>query len=354
MNITDEYIPRPTSYRIARRFTHVCFARPQQSQHTDDEILSAQRIGPTRCEVQEPVNDRLVIPIDSPPQPLVTADPSAQYLFWESDGVKLYCGDALAVLKTLPAASVSTIVTSPPYAEQRKHQYGGIPAHRYPVWTANWMMAVQHALCRDASILINIREHIRNGQISDYVHKTRLLVREIGFNECEELQWIKPNGPPLGSTQRPRRCYERILWFGLSGHAYFDSKANGSPTQKLGFIDKHVVASPTGIYHGYSEGFTAGISRSPDFVAIPVGTNKSGRGHPAPYPVELAAWLVCGWSRPGAIVLDPFVGSGSTGVAAVKTGRNFIGIEQSPEYCAIAKERIEVALQTLATKVPRS
>ena len=347
-------IPRPTSYRIARRFTHVCFARPQQSQHTDDEILSAQRIGPTRCEVQEPVDDRLVIPIASSPQPLVTADPSAQYLYWETNGVKLYCGDALEILKTLPNSSVSAIVTSPPYAEQRKHQYGGIPEDRYPEWTAQWFLAAKKALCPDASILVNIREHIRDGQISDYVLKTRLHLRERGFIECEELIWLKQNGPPLGSTKRPRRGWERILWFGLTGDVFYDTRANGIPSTRIGFMDKHVVASPTGIYHGYSDGFTTGIGRAFDYVAIPVGTNKSGRKHPAPYPVALAEWLVRGWSPPNSTTLDCFMGSGSTGVAAVQTGRNFIGIEQRLEYCAIAKERIEVALQTLATKVPRS
>lgn len=66
----------------------------------------------------------------------------------------------------------------------------------------------------------------------------------------------------------------------------------------------------------------------------------SGKGHPLPKPVALMEWLVTRLSRPGELVLDSFLGSGTTAVAAKKLGRHFLGFEISPEYCRIARERI--------------
>jgi site-specific DNA-methyltransferase (adenine-specific) len=68
--------------------------------------------------------------------------------------------------------------------------------------------------------------------------------------------------------------------------------------------------------------------------------------HPAPFPLEIPKRALTLWTFPGDTVLDPFCGSGTTGVACVQTGRNFIGIEVFEEYCAIARKRItEAAMQ---------
>ena len=292
----------------------------------------------------------------SPPQSgavqdLLVGGAAGKSIYWRTDGVTLYCGDSFQILPSLSPGSVDAIITSPPYAEQRKAQYGGIPANRYPVWTANWLMAAEKALQPHASILINIREHLREGEIDDYVHKTRLLVRDIGFVECDELIWIKPDAPPLGSPYRPRRSWERILWFGLTGKAYCNAKANGTPSKRIGFPADEVGAPTKELVAGYSAGFVSGTSRHRDYVEVPVGLNERGVDHPARYPTELAEWLVLGWSPLGSTVLDPFMGSGSTGIAAVRNGRKFIGIEMDEHYCAIAKERIEKAiLETGATR----
>lgn len=268
-----------------------------------------------------------------------------QRVYWQSEGVTLYCGDAIQVLSTLRASSIDAIVTSPPYAQQRQKAYGGIDPRRYPVWTANWMMAAEPLLKQNASVLINIREHIRGGQISDYVHKTRLLLRDIGFIECEELVWIKPDGSPLGSSKRPRRSWERILWFGLTGKAYCDTKANGVESQRIGFPADQVGDPTKDLVAGYSEGFVTGISRHRDYVECRLALNERGVDHPARYPTPLAQWLVRGWSKPGSTILDLFMGSGTTGVAAILEGREFVGIDREEHYCAMAQERIEKALR---------
>ncbi|HUV67951.1 MAG TPA: site-specific DNA-methyltransferase, partial [Sedimentisphaerales bacterium] len=78
----------------------------------------------------------------------------------------------------------------------------------------------------------------------------------------------------------------------------------------------------------------------PDIWRIP-GGNGHIKGHKAVFPVDLASRAIAGWTRPGDLILDPFCGSGTTCVAAKKLGRNYIGIDISPEYCAIARKRLE-------------
>ena len=65
--------------------------------------------------------------------------------------------------------------------------------------------------------------------------RTRLALREVGWHECEELIWLKPNAPPLGSKLRPRRAWESILWFSRSAQPYADLKACGKESDRLGF-----------------------------------------------------------------------------------------------------------------------
>lgn len=236
-------------------------------------------------------------------------------------------------------------MTSPPYAQQRKRQYGGIAPAEYPEWTVAWMSAAAKLLTQRASILINIREHVSNGEMSDYVLRSRLALRDAGFIECDEEIWDKPDAPPLGDPKRPRRSWERILWFSLSRRPYCDPRANGKMSNRIGYPADVVGKATRGCVAGFSDGFRSGIARHRDLVTIRCGSNERGVNHPAKYPVELAAWLIRGWSPPGSTVLDLFNGSGTTGVAAVENERMFVGVEVREDYCEIARTRIEKALQ---------
>src|SRR5271157_519246 len=144
-------------------------------------------------------------------------------------------GDCLDLIPTLEDESVSLVVTSPPYAQQRSGHYEGIPEEDYPDFTVNWMTAFAPKMTPDGSVFLVIRPHLRGGVLSDYVLRTRLALREAGWKECEELVWIKPNAPPLGSLRRPRRTWESVLWFSKSPQPYCDLKACGRESDRLGF-----------------------------------------------------------------------------------------------------------------------
>ena len=265
---------------------------------------------------------------------------------YQSHNAALYVGDCVKVMSSLPDESVDGIVTSPPYAMQRKSTYGGVPEKDYPEWTVRWMSEARRVLKQDGSAIINIRPHIRNGVISDYVLRTRLALREDGWAELEELIWHKRGGAPLGSTKRPRRSYEHLLWYGKHGGAYSAPKAAGKPITQVnarggeGRLGPHVRRMRPQI----SEGDTARVS---DVASVSTAHQKSNAdratAHPAPFPWQLAEWcgkLIC---PPGGTILDPFSGSASTGVAALRNGWNYIGIDSVEEYVEMSARRLEAA-----------
>ena len=256
--------------------------------------------------------------------------------YYDHAGITIYTGDCREVLPLLEPRSVHSVVTSPPYAEQRKELYGGIPEADYPEWTVSWMAAVERVLVTSGSVLINIREHVQDGQISDYVHRTRLAVRAAGWFECDELIWVKQNGAPLGHSKRPRRDWERILWFSRDNQPWCDAKANGRQSNRATIYS--TMNRRAWVHSGNVDKAGSVIARCSDVVTAHLGSSRTCV-HPAAYPPELARWMARLVTPPGGTVLDPFFGSGSTGVGAQAAGFQCIGIEQRPDYCEIASRR---------------
>lgn len=189
----------------------------------------------------------------------------------------------------------------------------------------------------------SIRPHIRNGQISDYTLRTRLALREDGWAECEELIWHK-SGAPLGAVARPRRSWESLHWFAKHGRPFCDPKAAGQRSKLVGFAGSRAARS--GWDHVQSSERTipsVGVARVPDIASVSVRKNENDSDlnrHPAPYPPALAEWvgkLIC---PQGGTILDPFSGSASTGVACIRNGWDYIGIEAMSEYAAMSRKRL--------------
>lgn len=254
----------------------------------------------------------------------------------------LHHGDCIDVMRTLPAESVDAIVTSPPYAEQRKTTYGGIPEKDYPEWTVAWMAESRRLLKPDGSVIINISPHKSNGGLSDYVLRTRLALRGASWTELDEIVWHKLDAMPTGSPSRPRRSWESLLWYGEHGRSFGSPKANGTPTTEAArkrFYKS--TADQQGWAHSISGGNTlTTISRCPNIVTMAKVNNREGFDHPAPFPWQLAEWcgrLIC---PPGGTILDPFNGSASTGVAAIRNGWDYIGIDAVQEYIDMSEQRL--------------
>jgi site-specific DNA-methyltransferase (adenine-specific) len=258
-------------------------------------------------------------------------------------GVELYLGECEEVTERLKPASVDLVVTSPPYAQQRRRQYGGVPEDEYPGWTADWMAKVRRLLKPTGSVAIVIRTHVTRGRISPYVLRTRLKLHECGWDEPEEMIWIKPGSPPVGHKRRLRRSWENLLWFcqrDQGNKIYCDARANGLPSEQIGM---HVKKGLGDVWERLQTSPHRGIARSPDYVAVSTAANgrEPFNTHPAQFPVPLAEWLIRMLCPPGGLVLDPFVGSGSTCLAARNVCRRAIGVDRSAEYLEIARRRLE-------------
>ena len=256
-------------------------------------------------------------------------------------------GDCVDVMRSLGAGTVDAIITSPPYAEQRKSTYGGISQEDYPAWTVQWMNEARRLLKPNGSAIINISPHKTNGQLADYVLRTRLALREAGWAEIEELIWHKPNAMPGGKPDRPRRVWESLLWYGQHGNVWADPLANGTPHKEpergqRAFHTQSPAKRNAWDHKGGSNGVTPlrDVARATNLVTL-AKARTSGVDHPAPFPVALAEWcgkLIC---PTDGVIMDPFSGSGSTGVAAIRNGWSYIGIDSVQEYVHMSRARIE-------------
>lgn len=253
------------------------------------------------------------------------------------------CGDALTLIPTLRNGSVSLCLTSPPYAEQRKRQYAGIPEKNYPAWMCRVMAALRPKLTADGSVLLVIRSHIRNGVVSDYVLRTRLALRNEGWKEFQECVWVKPDAPFLGSHTRLRASFEPILCFSKSKVPYINLKANGNYSDRIGFTGAFRFGGNGQFHSKRSSKLKTGKSRGTDVFTVNVGQNEDGIMHPAQMPVMLAERLILQFTRKGDVVCDPFMGSASVLRAAQLIERQWIGFDSKKEYVQLAAERLQTS-----------
>lgn len=246
---------------------------------------------------------------------------------------------------------VNTVITSPPYAEQRKNQYGGINQKDYPEWTVEWMESIRKIIVDDGSVFINIRPHLKNGVISDYVLKTRLALRSAGWKECEEIIWIKPDSPPLGSIHRPRRAWESVLWFSKTNKPFVDLKAGGKESNRIGFEnDKFDHGGKSHIHAGQNKAKN-GIARVKDYIEVGTGKVEKGYSHSAMFPPQLVEYLINLSCPEDGLIFDPFMGSGTVARQSIRMDRGFCGFEISDGYYEEAINSIsELIIKSEKTK----
>jgi DNA modification methylase len=286
----------------------------------------------TAAEIESVVKDYLT-PNRAKKAPTITRTCSGEVV----------CGDALVKVNELAPGSVGLVLFSPPYCEQRKGKYPGIPEHEFPQWLTRLMTNLQPALTPDASVLIVGREHVRGGMITDCWLRARLMIREGGFKEIETLIWHKNDAPPLGRNDRPRRAYEYVYWFSPTSNPYIDTRACGTPlVESRGRMGrdrgKDVGTHGRQIFGRFR---TTDLARVTDVIAAPVGGGMPANiPHPAMYPLRLADQLIKTFSREGDVVADPCCGSGQTLIAARDSGRNWWGCDIVPRFAKLSRERI--------------
>ncbi len=269
-------------------------------------------------------------------------------------------GDCETVLQQLPDRSVDLIFTSPPYADQRKRVYGGVHPNEYVEWFLPKAAQFQRVLKPEGTFILNIKERVVNGERHTYVLELILRLREQGWLWTEEFIWHKKNSYPGKWPNRFRDAWERLLQFNKQRKFKMFQEAVMAPVGKwaqerlahLSATDH--VRDESRVQSGFGKRVANWVGRKkvyPDNV-LHMATECANQGHSAAFPVSLPEWFIKLFTAPGDLVLDPFVGSGTTAVAAVRLGRRYVGIDINAEYCALARERLRHVQPPLLDDTP--
>lgn len=254
---------------------------------------------------------------------------------------RVHLGDCLTVLSAMPADYVDLIVTSPPYADARKHTYGGIAPDQYVEWFTARAIEMLRVLKPSGSFVLNIKERCADGERHTYVLDLILaLKREVGFRWVEEYIWHKTTAAPGKWKYRFRDSWERILHFSKSRDLKMRQDAVKVPIgewtqarlKNMSANDRtrreSATRSKVGRRIANWEGKDS-VYPSNVLHKSPVAHNT---GHSAAFPEWLPEFFIKLFTDEGDVVLDPFLGSGTTYRVAKQLGRVPIGIEINPEY----------------------
>lgn len=252
----------------------------------------------------------------------------------------LYLGDSKEILKTLKNDSVDLIVTSPPYADQRKNTYGGISPDKYVEWFLPISEQLLRVLKPTGTFILNIKEKAQNGERSTYVLELILAMRKQGWLWTEEFIWHKKNSYPGKWPNRFRDAWERLLQFNKNKKFNMYQEAVMVPMgdwaksrlKNLSETDKIRDVSKVGSGFGKNISHWTGREMAYPTNVLHLATECNNKNHSAAFPMSLPEWFIKLFTQEGDTVLDPFMGSGTTNVVADRMGRHSIGIELNPEY----------------------
>ncbi len=262
---------------------------------------------------------------------------------------ELYLGDCKEELKKLPDNSINLIVTSPPYADQRKSTYGGIHPDKYVEWFLPISKELLRVLKPTGTFILNIKEKVKDGERSTYVMELILEMRKQGWLWTEEFIWHKKNSYPGKWPNRFRDAWERLLQFNKDKK--FDMYQEEvmlpmgewakSRLKKLSATDK--VRDNSKVGSGFGKNISNWLTREKAYPSnvLHLATECNNKNHSAAFPEELPEWFIKLFTKENDMVLDPFMGSGTTIIVGNRMKRNTIGIEIKKEYYDFIKKDIK-------------
>jgi site-specific DNA-methyltransferase (adenine-specific) len=251
--------------------------------------------------------------------------------YFAADGFVLYHADAVEFMESLPDASVDLIFADPPY----RLSNGGFTCHagrRVPVdkgsWDESrgpeedfsghlaWIRASRRILAQGGSIWISGTYHS--------IYACGCALQLSGYHLLNDICWYKPNAPPNLSGRYFTASHETLLWAArspASRHTFnYDLMKNGSwPGDALKRPHRQM--------------------RSVWSIPAPKPREKRFGRHPTQKPLDLLVRIILASSRKGDLVLDPFTGSSTTGLACLRTGRRFIGVDREKRYLDLSVKR---------------
>lgn len=257
-------------------------------------------------------------------------------------------GDALQLLKDLPDNSVDLVITSPPYSDLKTYiDNKGIKPDDYVDWFLPICIEIERVIKPTGSFILNINDRVdgrfRHPYVFDLISRIH---KESGLKMFERLFWNKLKSLPNRSRFGDR--VEFIFWFCKSENFYLDMDQMRVP-----YSDKSIKRMKKPLKKRFAR--TQGDEKLEykDWSPNPLGalpgsliniSSESRRisdNHIAVYPEDLVEYFIKGSTKKGDLVLDPFMGSGTTAVVAKRLSRNWIGFELEADYIKSALTRIE-------------
>ena len=242
-------------------------------------------------------------------------------------------------MKLLPNECIDLTVTSPPYDNLRR--YNGYIEQ----WSFEKFQAIAKELYRVTKqggvVVWVVGDATVNGSETGTSFRQALYFKEIGFNLHDTMIYAKNSYMPL-THNRYEQAFEYMFIFSKGKPNVFNpimipSQTAGSKRNRGGSKAKEKTYAER---KRQTKTTVKEFKQHPNIFFYDVGKNDKTK-HNAPFPEQLAQDHIITWSNPGDVVLDPFMGSGTTAKMALLNNRNFIGFELNPEYCKMAEKRIE-------------
>lgn len=260
---------------------------------------------------------------------------------------QIICGDCMDVLPGIPSMSVDLVMFSPPYALKTRRYPGARRKMTWQEWSC-WMSDVVWQCCRVSRgfVIVVANNPVKGGRELPATDKLRVLCEERGIRLERPIIWHKNSTP----NRRPWwvNCWEPVMAF-YDGNCPRPSIWNWQDIATAPKFTKGGAfrqRSSTGERKKGGAYPQTKLTRPRDVWYVTVGGGHMGsrkaHDNEAPYPEGIVEPTIKALTNPGAIVLDPFVGSGTTCAVAKRLGRNWIGIDVRPEQVALAKERLGV------------
>lgn len=262
--------------------------------------------------------------------------------YYEDNNVLLYQGDCIELMAKLDDETVPLTVTSPPYNIGKEYE-STKPIDEYKRWSEAWINAVYRLTQSNGAFWLNLGYVMLDGR-AKAIPLPYLLWDAVPFFLVQEVIWNYGAGVAGKRFLSPRN--EKLLWY---------VKEENSYTFNLDDIRDPNVKYPNQKKNGKLKCNPLGKNPTDvwQIAKVTSGKNRSSVervDHPAQFPIELVSRIIKASSNSGEVVLDPFIGSGSTAVAALRTGRKVVGFEISGKYLDIAVGRIASEIPLLKNK----
>jgi DNA modification methylase len=266
-----------------------------------------------------------------------------------------YVADSLDMLRSLPARSVNLVITSPPYALQRKKEYGNVDKRDYVEWMLPFAREIKRVLTDDGSFVLNIGGSYNKGFPTRSLYHFKLLIalcEDVKFHLAQEGFWYNPAKLPAPTEWvnvrriRIKDSVEYVWWLAPTPWPAADNRRVLVPysDSMLRLLERGCKAKKRPSGHDITNKFQKdGGGAIPSNLVVQANTESNSdymrackefgvKVHPARFPSALPEFYIKLLTKPGDLVLDPFAGSNTTGQVAEGLNRRWMSIDREEAY----------------------